>query len=255
MSLCANRGSARGGWIGDGGARRQDGLRGERGHSVARIPLSAYPRRWRQHRYVAVSGALSRRRRRDPGPGRTRRRRRHRRGLRRGSPRSGRGRRRRHHHQLRVPGAAPGPARAGLRGSRRRIVAPAGAVGRAAAAAGQAGRRDHGGCEQPHPTAPRMRGRTGRHPGRRDRGRRWSSPECCSATSWSSTWTAHARDVITAARRLVERNRDVGAIVLECTNMPPYAACVSRVVGLPVYDFYSFVCWFQAGLRPRRFDG
>ena len=62
-------------------------------------------------------------------------------------------------------------------------------------------------------------------------------------------------DVITAARRLVERNRDVGAIVLECTNMPPYAACVSRVVGLPVYDFYSFVCWFQAGLRPRRFDG
>ena len=54
-------------------------------------------------------------------------------------------------------------------------------------------------------------------------------------------------DVIAAARRLVERNRDVGAIVLECTNMPPYAACVSRVVGLPVYDFYSFVCWFQAG--------
>ena len=62
-------------------------------------------------------------------------------------------------------------------------------------------------------------------------------------------------DVIAAARRLVERNRDVGAIVLECTNMPPYAADVSRAVGLPVYDFYSFVCWFQAGLRPRSFDG
>ena len=62
-------------------------------------------------------------------------------------------------------------------------------------------------------------------------------------------------DVIAAARRLVERNRDVGAIVLECTNMPPYAAEVSRATGLPVYDFYSLVCWFQAGLRPRRFDG
>ena len=61
-------------------------------------------------------------------------------------------------------------------------------------------------------------------------------------------------DVIAAARRLVERNRDVGAIVLECTNMPPYAAEVSRETGLPVYDFYSFVCWFQAGLRPRTFD-
>ena len=61
-------------------------------------------------------------------------------------------------------------------------------------------------------------------------------------------------DVIAAARRLVERNRDIGAIVLECTNMPPYAAEVSRAVGLPVYDFYSFICWFQAGLRPRSFD-
>ena len=61
-------------------------------------------------------------------------------------------------------------------------------------------------------------------------------------------------EVVAAARRLVERHRDVGAIVLECTNMPPYAADVSRAVGLPVYDFYSFVCWFQAGLRPRAFD-
>ena len=60
-------------------------------------------------------------------------------------------------------------------------------------------------------------------------------------------------DVLAAARRLVERNRDVGAIVLECTNMPPYAADVSRATGLPVHDFHSFVCWFQAGLRPRSF--
>ena len=60
-------------------------------------------------------------------------------------------------------------------------------------------------------------------------------------------------DVVAAALRLVERRRDVGAIVLECTNMPPYASDVSRATGLPVYDFYSFVCWFQAGLRPRAF--
>ena len=60
-------------------------------------------------------------------------------------------------------------------------------------------------------------------------------------------------DVAAAALRLVERHRDVGAIVLECTNMPPYASEISRAAGLPVYDFYSFVCWFQAGLRPRAF--
>ena len=62
-------------------------------------------------------------------------------------------------------------------------------------------------------------------------------------------------DVVAAGLRLVERHRDVGAIVLECTNMPPYACEVSRATGLPVYDFHSFVCWFQAGLRPRAFGG
>ena len=61
------------------------------------------------------------------------------------------------------------------------------------------------------------------------------------------------KDVVAAALRLVERRRDLGAIVLECTNMPPYAADVSRATGLPVYDFYSFVCWFRAGLQPHTF--
>ena len=45
----------------------------------------------------------------------------------------------------------------------------------------------------------------------------------------------------------------MGALVLECTNMCPYSADVAEAVGLPVYDFVSFVTWFQSGLKPRRF--
>jgi hypothetical protein len=41
--------------------------------------------------------------------------------------------------------------------------------------------------------------------------------------------------------------------VLECTNMPPYAAALREALGLPVYDIYSMISWFHAGLRPRRF--
>lgn len=63
------------------------------------------------------------------------------------------------------------------------------------------------------------------------------------------------RDVVDAALRLVEANPDLGAIILECTNMPPYAADVAEATGLPVHDIYSMICWFQAGLRPRRFSG
>ena len=61
------------------------------------------------------------------------------------------------------------------------------------------------------------------------------------------------QDIVEAGRSLVARHPDVGAIVLECTNMPPYAAALREAVGLPVYDIYSMINWFHAGLRPRRF--
>jgi Asp/Glu/hydantoin racemase len=60
-------------------------------------------------------------------------------------------------------------------------------------------------------------------------------------------------DILDAARRLQAMTPDLGAIVLECTNMPPYAADVAEATGLPVYDIYSMIAWFHAGLRPRRF--
>jgi Asp/Glu/hydantoin racemase len=62
-----------------------------------------------------------------------------------------------------------------------------------------------------------------------------------------------AADVLDAGRRLVEQHADIGAIVLECTNMPPYAAAMRDALGLPVYDIYSLITWWHAGLRPRQF--
>lgn len=61
------------------------------------------------------------------------------------------------------------------------------------------------------------------------------------------------QDVIAAGKELVARHPDVGAIVLECHNMAPYSAALAKAVGLPVYDLYSFIVWFQAGLMPRSF--
>ena len=61
------------------------------------------------------------------------------------------------------------------------------------------------------------------------------------------------QDIIEAGKALVELHPEIGAIVLECTNMPPYAAALRAEVGLPVYDIYSMVNWFHTGLRPRVF--
>ncbi len=59
------------------------------------------------------------------------------------------------------------------------------------------------------------------------------------------------QDVLDAGADLVRRHPEIGAVVLECTNMPPYAAALRVAIGRPVYDIYSMVSWFHAGLRPR----
>ena len=48
-------------------------------------------------------------------------------------------------------------------------------------------------------------------------------------------------DTVAAARRLVERHPDVGTIVLECTNLPPYADAVRRATGRPVQHLMTLV--------------
>jgi hypothetical protein len=57
-----------------------------------------------------------------------------------------------------------------------------------------------------------------------------------------------AADTVAAARALVAAHRDVGAIVLECANMPPYAAAVRRATALPVVDAAQAFAWFHAAL-------
>ncbi|WP_425080289.1 aspartate/glutamate racemase family protein [Ruegeria denitrificans] len=57
-------------------------------------------------------------------------------------------------------------------------------------------------------------------------------------------------DNVEAAIALASDHPDLGAIVLECTNMCPYAPDIQQATGLPVFSIVSFVTWFQAGLVP-----
>jgi hypothetical protein len=50
-----------------------------------------------------------------------------------------------------------------------------------------------------------------------------------------------AADASTAARALVERHPEVGAVVLECTNFPPHRSAIAAACGRPVYDLWDLL--------------
>ncbi len=62
-------------------------------------------------------------------------------------------------------------------------------------------------------------------------------------------------DVLAAGDALVAKWPEVGAVVLECTNMAPYARALEGHLGLPVYDIVSLVSWLHGGLAPRGWGG
>lgn len=59
-------------------------------------------------------------------------------------------------------------------------------------------------------------------------------------------------DTVDAARRLVDAHPDVGAIVLECANMPPYRDAVGDATSRPVFDAATLIAWFHSGLAAPR---
>ena len=60
------------------------------------------------------------------------------------------------------------------------------------------------------------------------------------------------KEVMEAAINMVNENPDIGAILLECSDLPPYAADIQRAVKLPVFDFITMIKWahFATSQKP-----
>jgi aspartate/glutamate racemase len=48
-------------------------------------------------------------------------------------------------------------------------------------------------------------------------------------------------EVVGVAKKVVEQNPDVGAFLLECSDLPPYSYAVSRATNLPVFDYITMI--------------
>jgi hypothetical protein len=55
-------------------------------------------------------------------------------------------------------------------------------------------------------------------------------------------------EIVSEAVALCKEYDNIRAIILECTQMPPYADAVQKALGIPVYDVYTLGLWFYSGL-------
>ena len=56
------------------------------------------------------------------------------------------------------------------------------------------------------------------------------------------------REALEAGRALMRKHPDVDAIVLECTNLPPYKPALQRALGVPIFDVLDLLRDFRQQL-------
>ncbi|KAK5692166.1 hypothetical protein LTR97_011340 [Elasticomyces elasticus] len=61
-------------------------------------------------------------------------------------------------------------------------------------------------------------------------------------------------EVVSAALAHIKRHPDIGVLVLECTQFPPFAHGVQQATGLPVYDVYTLGRWLYSAIARTPFS-
>jgi hypothetical protein len=62
-------------------------------------------------------------------------------------------------------------------------------------------------------------------------------------------------EVVEKALQLQRRNPGIGAILLECSDLPPYASAIQRATGLPVFDYIGMIEHVGRSFRARPYQG
>jgi len=62
-------------------------------------------------------------------------------------------------------------------------------------------------------------------------------------------------EVVGAALELLEEDKSIGAILLECSDMPPYSKAIQDATRLPVFDFTTLIRWLHNAAAQRHYSG
>lgn len=61
------------------------------------------------------------------------------------------------------------------------------------------------------------------------------------------------RQVVQLSKDMIDLDPAVGAFLLECSDIPPFAAAISKETGLPVFDFVSLTDMLYRALMPKKY--
>lgn len=80
----------------------------------------------------------------------------------------------------------------------------------------------------------------------------FSSSVLANSTSLDNNAVEEA--AVYAAKQLVAQYPNIGSILLECSDLPPYAFAIQQAVGRPVFDFTTMIDYVYAALNRRVFS-
>ena len=62
-------------------------------------------------------------------------------------------------------------------------------------------------------------------------------------------------DAVTAVQEAIDGNPSIGAVVVECTSIPPFSADIQQATGLPVFDQVAYIDMLYRAVVPKRYQG
>lgn len=63
------------------------------------------------------------------------------------------------------------------------------------------------------------------------------------------------QDLVSLVQEQLAKHPEVGAILLECSDLPPYACALQQATGLAVFDFITLINWVHSSVVQRMYYG
>ncbi len=63
------------------------------------------------------------------------------------------------------------------------------------------------------------------------------------------------QEIVAIAKQMIEQHPEIGPILLECSNLPPYAAAVQQATGRLVFDYTTLIDMYAGSAKRKPFHG